>query len=125
MEMKKRTSVVIVGVAVLALPGLVLIMRAMRPGPQPRPIVNGMTRAELLAIRGKPSYARDAQLPEHVSLGVPAPYNSTRLAPGQKYEQWLYRQETSDLLVWFSHPSALKTNWVVIGQAAVSRIHPN
>ena len=85
------------------------------------PVVTGMKKSEVLALRGQPIARRDCVLPEEFFVGAPAPYNCKELAPGNKYEEWTYKVgERGRSFVWFSHPTDPKENWVVVGSASIS-----
>ena len=38
-----------------------------------------------------------------------------------EYETWYYHTETSIVRFWFSHPTASKEKWVVIGSTSTSK----
>lgn len=120
----------IVGVCVLIGVGACSLWRPwrhFRPGPAPTPIVRGMTKSQVLALRGEPSARRDCVLPEHFFVGAPAPYDcrDRQLAPRNRYEEWTYRSgKDGRAFIWFSHPAAAKEDWVVVGQAGVSGKNP-
>ncbi|MBC8869723.1 MAG: hypothetical protein H8E44_09915 [Planctomycetes bacterium] len=81
----------------------------------------GMTRAEVLAIAGKPAHRSEDVLPEQFSVGAPAPYDSPMLTEDKEYETWYFQTVTSNVKLWFSHPTAPRDEWVVIGSASTSR----
>ena len=82
-------------------------------------VKQGMTKAEVLAILGKPVRKSDGVLPEQPSVGAPAPYDSPMLNKKNEYEIWHYDTQTGRAELWFSHPTAPKEDWVKIGSSAV------
>jgi ankyrin repeat protein len=84
-------------------------------------VKQGMTKAEVLAIVGKPVRKSDDVLPEQFFVGAPAPYDSPMLNAKKEYETWYYHTQTSIVRFWFSHPTAPKEEWVVIGSTSTSK----
>lgn len=84
-------------------------------------VKRGMTKAEVLAILGKPVRKSDDVLPEPAFVGAPAPYDSPMLNEKNEYETWYYHTKTSIVRFWFSHPTAAKEKWVVIGSTSTSK----
>ena len=86
-----------------------------------------MTKSQVLTLRGEPNAREDCVLPDHFFVGAPAPYNcrDLGLAPGNTYEEWTYRSgRDGRAFIWFSHPTAGKEDWVVVGEAGVSGKDP-
>ena len=81
----------------------------------------GMTRPEVLAIVGQPAHRSEDVLPDPPSVGAPAPYDSPMLSQDKEYETWYFQTVTCSVKLWFSHPTAPRDEWLVIGSPSTSR----